>query len=197
MNLMLIFFVTLGMVATAANAAEKAAGGPLHAVITTAKGEIKIELFADKAPMTVASFVNLANRGYYDGLKFHRVIPNFMIQGGDPTGTGSGGPGYRFGDEFNPAAKHDSAGILSMANSGPGTNGSQFFITHAPQPHLDGRHTVFGKVVSGQSVVDAIAGNDVMTKVTIEGDTSALKASQAAKIAEWNKVLDVKFPAKR
>ncbi len=113
--------------------------------------------------MTVANFVNLAQRGYYDGLKFHRVIANFMIQGGDPTGTGRGGPGYSFADEFSPSLRHNSAGTLSMANAGPSTNGSQFFITHGPTPHLDDVHSIFGKVSSGQDVVDAIAQDDVMT----------------------------------
>ncbi|MEO2197109.1 MAG: peptidylprolyl isomerase, partial [bacterium] len=111
----------------------------LVAVFDTVKGEIRIALFPTEAPMTVANFVNLATRGYYNGLKFHRVIANFMVQGGDPTGTGMGGPGYNFGDEFSPIRRHDSAGVLSMANAGPGTNGSQFFITHGPTPHLDGK----------------------------------------------------------
>ena len=110
----------------------------LTAVFTTPKGEIRVALFSGEAPITVANFINLAKRGYYDGLKFHRVIANFMIQGGDPTGTGRGGPGYNFADEFSPTRRHDSAGVLSMANAGPGTNGSQFFITHVPPPHLDG-----------------------------------------------------------
>ena len=162
----------------------------LTAVIGTAKGEIRVELFPAEAPLTVANFVNLAQRGYYDGLTFHRVIANFMIQGGDPTGTGSGGPGYNFGDEFSPALRHTSAGILSMANAGPGTNGSQFFITHGPTPHLDDLHSIFGKVSSGQSVVDAIAQGDVMTTITIEGDTSALLASQQQQLDEWNGILD-------
>ncbi len=161
----------------------------LVAVFNTSKGEIRISLAAEGAPMTVANFVNLAQRGYYDGLKFHRVIANFMIQGGDPTGTGMGGPGYNFDDEFGPGLRHDSAGVLSMANAGPGTNGSQFFITHGPTPHLDGKHSVFGKVTSGQDVVDAIAQNDVMTTVTIEGDAAGLLASQQANVDAWNKAL--------
>jgi peptidyl-prolyl cis-trans isomerase B (cyclophilin B) len=133
----------------------------------TTKGTIELDLFPQYAPKTVNNFVFLAREGYYDGVTFHRVISNFMIQGGDPTGTGRGGPGYRFEDEFagNPL-KHET-GSLSMANAGPGTNGSQFFITHAPQPHLDGRHTVFGKVTKGQDVVNAIRQGDKMTKVTI------------------------------
>ena len=133
----------------------------------TDRGVIEIELYPQYAPKTVNNFVFLTQQGFYDGIKFHRVIANFMIQGGDPTGTGRGGPGYRFEDEFagNPL-KHET-GSLSMANAGPNTNGSQFFITHAPQPHLDGRHTVFGKVTSDQSVVDAVKQGDKMNKVTI------------------------------
>lgn len=161
----------------------------LVAVFNTAKGDIRVDLFPAEAPITVANFVNLSTRGYYNGLKFHRVIANFMVQGGDPTGTGMGGPGYNFGDEFSPLRRHDSAGVLSMANAGPGTNGSQFFITHGPTPHLDGKHSVFGKVSSGQEIVDAIAQNDVLTTVTIEGDTSGLLEAQAADVAGWNKVL--------
>lgn len=135
--------------------------------IETARGNIEIKLFGAEAPLTVNNFVFLAREGFYDGVSFHRVINNFMIQGGDPTGTGRGGPGYRFADEFagNPH-KHET-GSLSMANAGPGTNGSQFFICHGPQPHLNGRHTVFGRVTSGQDVVDAIQQGDAMLKVTI------------------------------
>ena len=118
----------------------------MRATIKTNKGEISLKLFADLTPITVANFVNLAKRGFYNGLKFHRVIKEFMIQGGCPHGTGTGGPGYQFQDEFVPELKHDKPGILSMANSGPGTNGSQFFITHVPTPWLDGKHTVFGEV---------------------------------------------------
>jgi peptidyl-prolyl cis-trans isomerase B (cyclophilin B) len=135
--------------------------------IETVRGTIELELAPQHAPNTVNNFVFLAREGFYDGVRFHRVIADFMIQGGDPTGTGRGGPGYNFGDEFagNPL-KHE-AYVISMANAGPATNGSQFFITHAPQPHLNGKHTVFGKVVKGQKVVDTIRANDVMTKVTV------------------------------
>ncbi len=139
------------------------------ASIETDKGTIKVELYPQHAPQTVNNFLFLAREGYYDGVVFHRVIPNFVIQGGDPTGSGCGGPGYKFADELkgNPL-KHET-GSLSMANAGPNTNGSQFFITHAPQPHLDGKHTVFGKVVAGQEVVDAIRAGDKMLRVRVEG----------------------------
>lgn len=137
------------------------------ATLDTPRGQIVIELYPQHAPKTVNNFVFLAKEGYYDGLLFHRVISNFMIQGGDPTGTGRGGPGYKFEDETKGNPLKHGTGSLSMANAGPNTNGSQFFITHAPQPHLDGKHTVFGKVVEGQSVVDAIRQGDAMTKVTI------------------------------
>ena len=124
------------------------------------RGEFEIMLFANDAPLTVENFVNLARAEFYDATTFHRVIPGFMVQGGDPEGTGTGGPGYRFGDEFNPNLRHDSGGVLSMANSGLGTNGSQVFITLAPTPHLDGMHTVFGKVTRGMDVVKAIRERD-------------------------------------
>lgn len=141
-----------------------------QAHIQTSKGTIVIDLFAKEAPITVNNFVFLARDGFYDGIKFHRVISNFMIQGGDPTGTGTSGPGYKWNDEDSALRlKHNSAGILSMANAGRNTNGSQFFITHGPQPHLDGKHAVFGKVAdaASQDVVNAIRQNDVMDKVTI------------------------------
>ena len=135
--------------------------------IQTKRGSITIEMFEDEAPNTVANMISLIERGYYDGLNFHRVIPDFMIQGGCPNGTGTGGPGYDFDDECAQGRRHDSAGVLSMANSGPGTNGSQFFITHGPTPHLDGKHTVFGKVTEGQEVVDEIKQGDVMQTVVV------------------------------
>ena len=133
----------------------------------TNKGTIEFELYAGYAPKTVNNFVFLAQEGFYDGVKFHRVIPDFVIQGGDPTGTGRGGPGYRFEDEFDGNPKKHERGTLSMANAGPNTNGSQFFICHSPQPHLNGRHTVFGQVTSGLDVVDAIKAGDKMTSVTV------------------------------
>ena len=135
--------------------------------IETSRGTIEIELFPQHAPRTVNNFVFLARDGFYDGVGFHRVIANFMIQGGDPTGTGRGGPGYRFEDEFSGNPLRHERGVISMANAGPGTNGSQFFITHGPQPHLDGRHTVFGKVTAGMDVVDAIQQGDTMIAVKV------------------------------
>lgn len=168
----------------------------LQAVIKTNKGEIKLELYPEQTPMTVANFVNLAQRGFYNGIKFHRVIQDFMIQTGDPLGNGTGGPGYTFGDEFVSSLKHTGPGVLSMANAGPGTNGSQIFITHVPTPWLDGKHTVFGKVLEGQNVVDAIAQGDVMESVTIQGDSSAVLEKMSAKVSEWNAILDKKYPKK-
>jgi peptidyl-prolyl cis-trans isomerase B (cyclophilin B) len=160
----------------------------LFATFDTDRGPIKVELFADKAPLTVANFVNLARRGFYDGLSFHRVIPDFMIQGGCPEGSGRGGPGYKFEDEANNGVGHER-GVLSMANAGPNTNGSQFFITHVATPWLDGKHTVFGKVVSGLEAVDAVKQGDQIRKVTIEGDADAALAAKADRVAEWNRIL--------
>ncbi|WP_058358955.1 peptidylprolyl isomerase [Xanthomonas translucens] len=161
----------------------------LIAHFDTARGPIMIELYPDKAPLTVANFVNLAKRGFYDGLSFHRVIPDFMIQGGCPEGSGRGGPGYRFEDETNNGVRHDR-GVLSMANAGPSTNGSQFFITHTATPWLDGKHTVFGKVTQGLDVVDSVAQGDAINKISIEGDTDAVLAAKADRVAEWNRLLD-------
>src|SRR5690348_4064341 len=161
----------------------------LNATMQTSRGPIHLRLFADKAPVTVASFVNLVQRGFYDGLSFHRVIPDFMIQGGCPEGSGRGGPGYRFEDETRSDLKHDKPGVLSMANAGPGTNGSQFFITHVATPWLDGKHTVFGKVVEGLDVVDAVKQGDKINSIKIEGDADAVLAAQADRVAEWNKIL--------
>lgn len=138
-----------------------------QAIFETSKGTIRLELFEDKTPKTVGNFETLCGEEYYDGLKFHRVIPDFMIQGGCPDGTGAGGPGYKFEDEFDSELRHDAPGVLSMANAGPNTNGSQFFITHVPCPHLDDRHSVFGKVLEGQDVVDAIEQGDTMNSVRV------------------------------
>ena len=160
----------------------------LIATFDTARGPIKVELYPEKAPLTVANFVNLAKRGFYDGLSFHRVIPDFMIQGGCPEGSGRGGPGYRFEDETSNGVKHER-GVLSMANAGPNTNGSQFFITHIKTDWLDGKHTVFGKVIEGLEVVDSVAGGDAINSVKIEGDASALLAAKADRVTEWNRHL--------
>ncbi|KRA19830.1 MULTISPECIES: peptidylprolyl isomerase [unclassified Lysobacter] len=160
----------------------------LTATFDTDRGPIRIELAADKAPLTVANFVNLAQRGFYDGLNFHRVIADFMVQGGCPLGTGTGGPGYRFEDETRNGLPHER-GVLSMANAGPGTNGSQFFITHIPCAWLDGKHTVFGKVVEGLDVVDAIKQGDKIKSVKIDGDAAGALAAKADRVAEWNKIL--------
>ncbi len=138
------------------------------ATLKTDKGDIEIELYADKAPITVNNFVFLAREGFYNGVTFHRVIKDFMIQGGDPAGTGSGGPGYKFRDEFHPSLRHSGPGVLSMANAGPGTNGSQFFITHIATPWLDGKHSIFGQVTKGQDVVNAIQQGDIIESVEID-----------------------------
>ena len=163
----------------------------LVAVFNTSKGTIRVDLYPEQTPVTVANFVNLASRGFYDGLNFHRVIADFMIQGGCPLGTGTGGPGYRFADEFVAELRHDAPGKLSMANAGPGTNGSQFFITHVPTPWLDDNHSIFGAVQSDadQDVVNAIAQGDKIESITIEGDAAELLAS-VPQIAEWNATLD-------
>jgi peptidyl-prolyl cis-trans isomerase B (cyclophilin B) len=161
----------------------------INITIKTNKGDIDMVIYASRVPLTSASFLNLASKGYYDGIKFHRVIANFMIQGGDPTGSGSGGPGYKFEDEIDPGLKHDKAGVLSMANAGPRTNGSQFFITHLPTPHLDGKHAVFGQVTNGQKVVDAIRKGDKIESIAIKDSTDALFEKMKDRIAEWNKVI--------
>lgn len=161
----------------------------IRIILKTEKGDIHGTLFAEQTPVTVANFLNLASRNYYNGITFHRVIANFMIQGGDPTGSGAGGPGYRFEDEFHPTLKHNKPGIFSMANAGPRTNGSQFFITHVPTPHLDGRHSVFGEVTQGQDVVDSIRQGDKILSIEILDSTDALFQSQAKRLQEWNSIL--------
>ncbi len=171
----------------------------LQVTIQTSQGAINLTLFASKVPYTVANFVNLAGRGFYDGLKFHRVIENFMIQGGCPLGTGTGTPGYRFQDEFDRSLIHDAPGKLSMANSGPHTNGSQFFITHVPTPWLDGKHAIFGAVNSAadQQVVDKIRQNDRIESIKISGEVDALLSRTKDKVDGWNALLDQKFPVKK
>ncbi|MGC6426120.1 MAG: peptidylprolyl isomerase [Akkermansiaceae bacterium] len=153
--------------------------------IHTEKGDINLTLFPDDAPVTVTSFLHLASLNFYDGLKFHRVIPNFMIQGGCPLGTGTGDPGYKFECECKPHRRHDKAGILSMANAGPNTNGSQFFITHGATPHLDGKHTVFGETTEGQDVIDSIQGGDKINSITVHGSTDELFAANQSRIDDW------------
>lgn len=167
----------------------------LKATIVTDKGTIEADLNERAAPTTVASFVNLAQRGFYDGLTFHRIERNFVVQGGDPLGTGTGGPGYRYTGEI--VLKHTRPGTLSMANSGPGTDGSQFFFTLVPTPHLDGLHSVFGNVTSGMDVVRRIARGDRILSITIAGDTTALMARKKTEVDAWNVVLDAGFPALR
>tara|TARA_B100000700_G_scaffold294455_1_gene356455 strand:+ start:2082 stop:2693 length:612 start_codon:yes stop_codon:yes gene_type:complete len=164
----------------------------LVAIIDTSKGVIEAELNDRAAPTTVANFINLAIRGFYDGLTFHRVERNFMVQGGDPLGNGSGGPGYRFAGEI--ILKHNQPGILSMANSGPETDGSQFFLTHLATPHLDGLHSVFGKVINGQSVIYDIRRRDVINSISIQGDPTNLFKRKAEDLEAWNRALDLNYP---
>ena len=162
----------------------------MEAHFKTTRGNIIVDLLPDEAPVTVASFVNLAGRGYYDGISFHRVIADFMIQGGDPTGSGRGGPGYQFEDEFGSGRKFDRAGILAMANAGPRTNGSQFFITHVPTPHLNNKHTIFGLVREGQDIVESVQQGDTIESLEIHGETGPLLKTQQKRVAEWNRALD-------
>lgn len=164
--------------------------GTIQVTLHTDEGKIQLKLYAGRAPRTCANFLNLADQGFYDGLTFHRVVDDFMIQGGDPDGSGRGGPGYQFNDEFHAELSHDSAGTLSMANSGPNTNGSQFFITHKPTPHLDGKHSVFGQVVEGQDMVDSITEGDRIDQVEIEDDAEPLFTEQEELIETWNQKLD-------
>ena len=163
----------------------------MEAHINTNKGTIKLNLFYDLVPVTVSNFVNLANRGYYNNLKFHRVIDDFMVQTGCPLGTGTGGPGYDFEDEFHASLKHDKPGVLSMANSGPGTNGSQFFITHLETPWLDNHHSVFGLVADNdsQDIINSICQDDTISSIDIIGDLES-NDQVDARISGWNSILD-------
>jgi peptidyl-prolyl cis-trans isomerase B (cyclophilin B) len=163
----------------------------VFAVIDTSKGEIRVKLNERAAPTSVANFANLAQRGFYDGLNFHRLERNFMVQGGDPDGNGTGGPGYRFQGEIN--LRHNQPGIISMANSGPGTDGSQFFLTHLATPHLNGLHSVFGVVSEGLPVVQLLRKGDIINSIAIEGDLSSLFEKRKEKLDEWNEVLDANF----
>lgn len=164
----------------------------LYAVIETERARMEFLLYKAVAPVTVANFVNLASRGFYDGLTFHRVVEDFMAQGGDPNGDGSGGPGYEFEDEI--ALRHNDAGLLSMANAGPGTNGSQFFITHQAAPHLNGGHTVFGKIISDKSPIWEIRRGDVIRSISIEGNARGFLERHADRVYYWNMILDREFP---
>jgi peptidyl-prolyl cis-trans isomerase B (cyclophilin B) len=164
--------------------------GDVRIILHTSKGRIEATLYATQTPLTVANFLNLTRRGFYDGLTFHRVIPEFMIQGGDPDGTGRGGPGYRFEDEFSPMLRHNGPGVLSMANAGPGTNGSQFFITHVATPWLDRRHSVFGRVTTGQDVVNAIRKGDQIERIEVLDSYQQLFHDKALRIRQWNVALD-------
>lgn len=161
----------------------------IRIVMHTDKGDIEMKLFPSKAPVTVASFLNLAKKGFYQGLTFHRVIPGFMAQGGDPTGTGAGGPGYKFEDEIHPSLQFTKAGLLAMANAGPGTNGSQFFITHAETPWLNGHHTIFGEVTKGQDVVTALQRGDHIKSIDILDSTAPLFKAEESKISQWDSAL--------
>lgn len=183
---------TLGLTLFIAGIVLPAQAQGLFAVIDTSKGVMRVELNHRAAPTTVANFANLAMRGFYDGLNFHRVERNFMAQGGDPLGAGTGGPGYRFAGEL--ILKHNQTGIISMANSGPGTDGSQFFLTHLATPHLDGLHSVFGRVVEGQELVRQIARGDLINSITIEGDPAPVFRRRQAQLEEWNVILDGEFP---
>ncbi|MDT8397681.1 MAG: peptidylprolyl isomerase [Pseudomonadales bacterium] len=191
----LIFALGLMFAAVAAQAQEEKDPAELYARIDTNRGVMEFLLYKNVAPVTVSSFVNLATRGFYDGLTFHRVIPDFMAQGGDPEGTGRGGPGYQFQDEI--ALRLNQEGILAMANSGPDSNGSQFFITHQATPHLNGLHTVFGKVISGREIIREIRIGDVINSIVIEGNAQGFLQKNQDQVYEWNQILDTNFPKLR
>lgn len=193
----LVVRASVGGVSTESEAAQRSVSSAeiarlpdIRVVLNTSKGEIGVKLFPSKAPVTVASFLNLAKHGYYNGLSFHRVIKDFMIQGGDPTGTGTGGPGYTFEDEIHSSLLHNGPGVLSMANPGrKNANGSQFFITHKATPWLDGKHTVFGVVVQGMNVVNDIGQGDKIKSIEILDSTDKLFSLEAARIQDWNRSL--------
>jgi peptidyl-prolyl cis-trans isomerase B (cyclophilin B) len=188
-NLLLSFCLLL--CAASLNAQERDPK-ELYATIDTSRGTMVFQLYKQVAPLTVANFVNLATRGFYDGLTFHRVVADFMAQGGDPAGNGSGGPGYQFEDEI--AMRLNQEGILAMANAGRNTNGSQFFVTHQAAPHLNGAHTVFGLIVSGKEVIRQIRVGDVINSITIEGDVKPVLERKRDRVYLWNRTLDEKFP---
>jgi len=189
-------FITLLTLTSASQFASAQSAGKdpneLYAIVDTNRGTMEFLLYRQVAPVTVTNFVNLATRGYYDGLTFHRVVEDFMIQGGDPTGDGSGGPGYMFEDEIR--LRHNQMGIMSMANAGPETNGSQFFITHQATPHLNGAHTVFGLVHSGKEIIHQIRAGDTINSITIEGNAKGFLERKADRVYMWNQILDEKFP---
>ncbi len=189
-----IFTFIMMLVMNTSHAQEVGGKDPneLYAVIETNRGTMEFLLYRQVAPIAVSNFVNLATRGFYDGLTFHRVVDEFMIQGGDPAGNGSGGPGYQFQDEIR--LRHNQMGIMSMANSGPGTNGSQFFITHQATPHLNGLHTVFGLIYSGKELIRQTRIGDTMISVTIEGNAKAFLEKYADRVYQWNVILDENFP---
>jgi len=182
------YFLKPLVILSAAAAAPGALGADPQVDLKTSLGTVRVELYPAKAPKSVANFLQYVKDGHYNGTIFHRVIPGFMVQGGCPQGTGTGGPGYKFEDEANNGVRHER-GVLSMANAGPNTNGSQFFITHVATPWLDGKHTVFGKVVDGMDVVDTIAQGDKIQSLTIEGDADSALAAKADRVAEWNRIL--------
>lgn len=183
--------LSLLLCSTAVQAQQKEPG-ELYAVIDTNRGKMEFLLYRQVAPLTVTNFVNLATRGFYDGLSFHRVVEEFMAQGGDPKGDGSGGPGYKFDDEI--ALRLNQEGILAMANSGPASNGSQFFITHQAAPHLNGAHTVFGLIFSGKDVIRQIRVGDTINSITIEGDAKSFLQRRSDQLYRWNQILDENFP---
>ena len=188
MRLSILVSLLLACIMTSATASVAADDKELKAKFTTTEGVFEAKLFYKEAPMTVSNFVELARKGFYNGLIFHRVIPDFMIQGGDPKGNGTGGPGYTFGDEFNPSLRHSKPGMLSMANSGPGTNGSQFFVTVKETPHLDNRHSIFGEVVSGYDVVKKIS----LVKAASDKPIKDVKIEKLEIIGDWFKPVEVK-----
>ena len=192
---MKLLLVLLGLIAVQVQAQESQVERDpeaLYAILESSRGTMEIELYHRVAPLTVTNFVNLSTRGFYDGLTFHRVVGDFMAQGGDPEGDGSGGPGYRFRDEI--VLRHNDAGILSMANSGPDSNGSQFFITHQATPHLNGLHTVFGKVVEGRQLIWELRVGDVIESISIEGPAKAYLEKRADQVYQWNQTLNENFP---
>jgi peptidyl-prolyl cis-trans isomerase B (cyclophilin B) len=188
----IILALIVGSLVALNTSAQEKDPAELYAVIETDHGTLEFLLYKSVAPITVANFVNLATRGYYDGLTFHRVIDDFMAQGGDPFGDGSGGPGYNFEDEIR--MRHNQDGILSMANAGPNTNGSQFFITHVATPHLNGLHTVFGKIHSGRQLIRQIRVGDTINSITIEGNAKTFLERYADRVYQWNVILDERFP---